>query len=128
MCAGSVDSETFDKLMATFDVVLMPRPSTPSTESAVPLKVFDAAKHKKPVVMSNVSGLTEAFSESAALIYDVKQPQDFVECCKKIYRNRPLAESLVAGALDAMENWPTVKDVANTQLDIMTAALASRKK
>lgn len=125
---GSVDGKTFDELMATFDVVLMPRPSTPSTESAVPLKIFDAAKHRKPVVMSNVSGLTEAFSEDAALIYDTKHPEDFVECCRKIYRNRPLAEALVTGALDAMKSWPTVKDVANTQLDVMTAALANRKK
>ncbi|MBE7001289.1 MAG: glycosyltransferase family 4 protein [Ruminococcaceae bacterium] len=116
---GSVDRERFDTLMATFDVVLMPRPSMPSTESAVPLKIFDAAKHKKPVVMSNVSGLTEAFSEKAALIYDTKQPDEFVTCCQKIYRNRPLAESLVAGELEAMKKWPSVEAVAKIQAQVM---------
>jgi len=125
LLTGSVDRKTFDEYMATFDVVLMPRPSMSSTESAVPLKVFDAVKHRKPVVMSNVSGLTEAFSENAALIYDTKRPHDFVECCRKIYRNRPLAEALVAGASDAMKNWPTVEDVANTQLNVMKAVLAN---
>lgn len=116
---GAVSQEKFDELTQTFDVMLMPRPSTPSTESAVPLKIFDAAIHKKPVVMSNVSGLTEAFSESAALIYNTKTPDDFVESCKKIYRNRDLAEKLVAGEEEALRLWPTVDEVASYQLEGM---------
>lgn len=116
---GSVSQEQFDELTQKFDVMLMPRPSTPSTESAVPLKIFDAAIHKKPVVMSNVSGLTEAFSEKAALIYDTKSPDEFIECCNKIYRNRELAENLVAGEEEALRLWPTVDDVASYQLESM---------
>lgn len=116
---GSVSQEKFDELTQKFDVLLMPRPSTPSTESAVPLKIFDAAIHKKPVVMSNVSGLTEAFSENAALIYNTKTPDDFLECCKKIYRNKILAEELVKGETEALSSWPTVDDVAKAQLNAM---------
>ena len=116
---GSVSQERFDELTQTFDVMLMPRPSLSSTESAVPLKIFDAAIHKKPVVMSNVSGLTEAFSDSAALIYDTKTPDDFVECCKKIYRNTELAEKLVKGEEEALDKWPSIEDVAKIQLNAM---------
>lgn len=116
---GSVSQEKFDELTQTFDVMLMPRPSTPSTESAVPLKIFDAAIHKKPVVMSNVSGLTEAFSDKAALIYDTKAPDGFVECCRKLYRNDALAESLVKGEEEALAKWPTVDEVAKMQLEAM---------
>lgn len=120
---GSVNREMFDELTSEFDVMVLPRPSTPSTESAVPLKIFDAAIHKKPVVMSNVSGLTEAFGEKAALIYDTKNPDGFVDCCKKIYRNTELAEKLVEGEEEALKNWPTVADVAKAQLDAMEAVL-----
>lgn len=116
---GSVSQAEFDELTSKFDVLLMPRPSTPSTESAVPLKIFDAARHKKPVVMSNVSGLTEAFSEKAALIYDHVNPCEFVECCKRIYRNTELADELVKGEMEALMNWPTVEDVAMRQIQIM---------
>lgn len=116
---GSVSQSKFDELTSRFDVLLMPRPSTPSTESAVPLKIFDAARHQKPVVMSNVSGLTEAFSEEAALIYDHMNPDEFIECCKRIYRNTELADELVKGEMDALLNWPTVEDVANRQIQAM---------
>lgn len=116
---GSVSQAEFDRLTSKFDVLMMPRPSTASTESAVPLKVFDAARHKKPVVMSNVSGLTEAFSEKAALIYDHSNPSEFVECCRKIYRNKELATKLIQGETDALLNWPTVEDVARKQIDAM---------
>lgn len=116
---GEVNQEEFDKQVSEFDVLLMPRPSTQSTESAIPLKIFDAAKHKKPVVMSNVSGLTEAFSEEAALIYDTQNPAEFVLCCKKIYRNYELAKCLVKGEEKALEAWPTVKMVAERQVNVM---------
>lgn len=116
---GSVSQMEFDKYIQKFDVMVMPRPSLLSTESAVPLKIFDAAYHRKPVVMSNVSGLTEAFSESAALIYDAKKPKEFVECCRKIYRNKQLAERLVQGEIEALRNWPSVMDVAKIQLESM---------
>lgn len=116
---GEVNQEEFDKQVSEFDVLLMPRPSTQSTESAIPLKIFDAAKHKKPVVMSNVSGLTEAFSEEAALIYDTQNPDEFMSCCKKIYRNYELAKCLVKGGEKALEAWPTVKTVAETQVNVM---------
>lgn len=121
---GTVGQEEFDRYIDKFDVMMMPRPSTRSTESAVPLKIFDAAKHKKPVVMSNVKGLTEAFGDDAALIYDTKQEKDFVECCKKLYRNRTLAESLVDGEIKALEAWPTVSDVAKVQLDAMIKVIS----
>lgn len=116
---GSVSQEQFDEYTQMFDVMLMPRPSTPSTESAVPLKIFDAAKHKKPVVMSNVSGLTEAFSDNAALIYNTKTPDDFVKCCRLIYRNHNLAEQLVKAEEEALALWPSVDDVALNQLNTM---------
>lgn len=116
---GEVNQEEFDKQVSEFDVLLMPRPSTQSTESAIPLKIFDAAKHKKPVVMSNVSGLTEAFSKEAALIYDTKNPDEFVSCCKKIYRNYELAKNLVEGEEKALEAWPSVRAVAETQANVM---------
>jgi len=119
ICTGSVDQQEFDNLVAQFDVMLMPRPSMPSTESAVPLKIFDAAIHKKPVVMSNVSGLTAAFSEDAALIYDTQDPDGFVACCQKLYRNEALARKLVAGEEEALRRWPTVEQVAAAQLQVM---------
>lgn len=121
---GEVNQEEFDKQVSQFDVLLMPRPSMHSTKSAIPLKIFDAAKHKKPVVMSNVSGLTEAFSNEAALIYSTKTPSDLVKCCKEIYRNLPLAAKLVAGEEKALAEWPSVKDVAVTQIEAMKQALA----
>ena len=117
---GQVSQQEFDEYTSKFDVMLMPRPSNPSTESAVPLKIFDAAIHKKPVVMSNVSGLTEAFSDEAALIYDTKNTDGFVDCCKKLYRNKELAASLVEGEKKAMEKWPSVEEVAQIQLDVMS--------
>ena len=120
---GAVPQNEFDKYVDGFDVMVMPRPSTSSTESAVPLKVFDAAYHRKPVIMSNVSGLTEAFSADAALIYDTKEPSGLVECCKKIYRNKELAESLVRGEVKAFKAWPTVIDVAKMQLEAMNGAI-----
>ena len=69
--------------------------------------------------MSNVSGLTEAFSENAALIYDAKNPDDFVKCCRSIYRNRSLAEKLVDGEKEALKIWPSIDDVASVQLETM---------
>ena len=123
---GSVSQEKFDEYVQKFDVMLMPRPSLPSTESAVPLKVFDAAIHKKPVVMSNVSGLTEAFSNDAALIYDTRTPDDFVNCCKKIYRNSELAKKLVEGELEALKRWPSIENVAKIQLQAMQEAIDER--
>lgn len=125
---GSVSQERFDELVAAFDVMLMPRPSTQSTESAVPLKIFDAVIHKKPVVMSNVSGLTEAFDDRAALIYDKKTPADFVDCCRKIYRNHTLAEQLVRGSEDALAAWPTVTQTAQWQLGAMEQAMQGRRE
>lgn len=116
---GSVPQEEFDRLTQNFDVVLMPRPRTPSTESAVPLKIFDAAIHKKPVIMSNVSGLTEAFSEEAALIYPAEKQSDIVKCCRQIYRNTQLALRLVEGESKALSSWPTVAEVAARQLQVM---------
>lgn len=123
---GSVSQDQFDNYVQKFDVMLMPRPSLPSTESAVPLKIFDAAIHKKPVVMSNVSGLTEAFSDDAALIYDTKAPEGFVDCCKKIYRNKELAKKLVDGELEALNLWPSVDDVAKMQLNVMQETINER--
>jgi glycosyltransferase involved in cell wall biosynthesis len=110
-----------------FDVFMIPRPSTLTTETAIPLKIFDAINHKKPIVMSDVSGLTDVLDNEQALIYSASDLNEFVNCCRKIYRNAPLAESLVSAASKRLSRWPAVGEVARRQLDVMENLIAANQ-
>lgn len=115
---GSVDKDKFEMILNAVDVLLIPRPSTIETETAIPLKIFDAVKLNKPIVMSDVSGLTEVLSNKEALIYDNKTPEKIVGLCRKIYRNTELAVELTEAAREKVSRWPSTQDIARRQVGI----------
>ena len=123
---GFLDQENYDKEVSMSDVILIPRPSTIETETAIPLKIFDAVKNNKPIVMSDVSGLTEVLTKNEALIYRNDKPIELVESCKQIYRNKDLAIKLINNANKKIENWPSDIEIAEKQLNIMSKLLKNK--
>jgi glycosyltransferase involved in cell wall biosynthesis len=120
---GYVNKDCYIENIKNSDVVMIPRPSTIATETATPLKLFDAIKYSKPIIMSDVSGLTEVLSSQEALIYKSDDLDGFIDCCRKIYRNKELAISLTSAARKKVENWPTHSDIAKRILSVLEAVI-----
>lgn len=117
---GFVSEEEYNKQLKLSDVLLIPRPSTIATETAIPLKIFDAIKVNKPIIMSNVSGLTEVLGYNEALIYQHDHYEELVQCCRRLYRNFDLANKLCTNAKDQLKLWPSNIDIAKKQVDIIS--------
>lgn len=116
---GFLDQEQYNDEMKKADVILIPRPSTLETNTAIPLKIFDAIAFNKPIVMSDAKGLLEVLTEKEALIFSSSNTSEFTEACKKIYRNEELAKQLTNAARIRVKDWPTNLEVAKKQLQII---------
>lgn len=120
---GFVDQKKYDAEIACSDVIVIPRVSNISTETTVPLKIFDAAEAGKPIIMSSVGGLMEVLGHNEALIYESDNLDDFVDKCKLIYRNYRLMGKLANNAKKRVAKWPTRRQVAEYQLEVMRNAI-----
>jgi glycosyltransferase involved in cell wall biosynthesis len=58
---GWLEKHLVDSYQAQAAVILMPRISTPGTETIVPLKAVEVCRNKKKIIASSVGGLVEVF-------------------------------------------------------------------
>jgi glycosyltransferase involved in cell wall biosynthesis len=61
---GIVLPEKVPEYMSCMDVFVMPRPSNRATETTIPLKIFEAMAMKKPIIATNVGGISEVLEDN----------------------------------------------------------------
>ncbi|MDM1412157.1 glycosyltransferase family 4 protein [Myroides odoratimimus] len=110
---GEVAPKDISKYWQDENIIVMPRPSTVSTETIIPLKVVDALKYSKLIVASDVGGLVELLThDKNAIIYDKNSLLDFEEKLVFCIENYNDLAYLRENASNTAENLPTWKDQA----------------
>lgn len=112
---GLVDKKEVKKHMQEIDILMIPRPSTLETETAIPLKIFDSIENGKPVIISDVFGLTEVLGENEAFVFDKKDKNGLYEACFKAYNNPALCSKKFKNAVSRMEKWPSWEEIHERQ-------------
>lgn len=112
---GLINKSEVEEYMNEIDVLMIPRPSTLETETAIPLKIFDSIEYGKPVIISNVYGLREVLSEKEAFMYDAKQANGLYEMCKYIYFHQDSCAIKYNNACSRLISWPTWEKVHEIQ-------------
>lgn len=97
------------------DVLMIPRPSTLETETAIPLKIFDSIEAGKPVIISDVFGLTEVLGENEAFVYKSSDPDGLYKACETAYKEQELSKQKYENAVKRLSEWPEWKDIHNIQ-------------
>ena len=115
---GLLPKEEADKISTEIDVLMIPRPSTLETNTAIPLKIFDSLQYGKPVIMSNVFGLTEVFSENEAFIFKNEESDGLFKMCQYVYMNRDLLDVKYNNALSRLREWPSWDKIHSLQNSI----------
>ena len=67
---GEINKHEIQYCLKNIDALIIPRPSSLATETIVPLKIFDYISYTKPIIMSNVGGLTEILNNDECLIFE----------------------------------------------------------
>lgn len=108
---GLIPKNEADKRAKEIDVLLIPRPSTLESNTAIPLKILDSVQYGKPVIISDVYGLIEVFSEMEAFIYKNNTHEGFIKICKYVYEHQEEIEKKYNFALKKIKEWPTWDDI-----------------
>ena len=112
---GLIPKEKADSLAREIDVLMIPRPSTLESNTAIPLKIFDAVQYGKPVIISDVYGLTEVLSEQEAFIYKNSLPDGLFNMCKYVYMHPEEMDEKHENAVKRIEKWPSWDDIHRRQ-------------
>lgn len=92
---GHLDKLEIPSKVVNVDFLIIPRPSTLATETTVPLKIFEYITLKKPILMSNVGGLTEILTPNIECV--TYEPGNCVDLLEKIIymsNNRQLLKKI----------------------------------
>jgi glycosyltransferase involved in cell wall biosynthesis len=77
---GKVNPDDVPNYLNAMDVFVIPRPSTPETETAVPLKILEAMSAGLPIVATRVGGLTEIIEDRInGILADPGNPKQLAE-------------------------------------------------
>lgn len=95
----TVPPSSVPDLLASLDIVVIPRPSTLATETTVPLKAFEAMAAGAAIVASDVGGLAEILSNGRnCLMYPAGDIAGLTGALEQLVRDRGLRERLQAAA------------------------------
>lgn len=105
-CHGHIEQAELADVVAKIDVLVIPRPSSVSTETIVPLKIFDYARYCRPVIMSDVGGLTEVLSPGTECqTYPAGDVEALANSIVKLVDNDQLMEALSVAALKKITSY-----------------------
>lgn len=97
---GEVKKEDLPEIISGIDLLLIPRPSTVSTETIVPLKVFEYITYHRPILMSDVGGLTEILEPGCeCMTYRAGDSEDLATKISLLIHDDHLMEKLHTSAL-----------------------------
>jgi glycosyltransferase involved in cell wall biosynthesis len=102
---GAVPYARIPKIMAEFDVCIVPHVESQFTESLNPIKLWEYLASGKPVVSSNVAG----FREYSDLCHIASGNKDFVVACQAALNEDP-ARAAERMAEAAKHSWDTCID------------------
>ena len=115
---GLVPKAEVEKHMNEIDVLMIPRPSSLETETAIPLKIFDSTESGKPVIISDVFGLTEVFGEEEAFVYNKKDADGLYKACCEAYNNPELCQKKFIAAKAKLKKWPLWQEIHERQNNV----------
>lgn len=118
VATGLIPKEEADKLSREIDVLMIPRPSTLESNTAIPLKIFEAIQYGKPVILSDVYGLTEVLSEQEAFIYKNSSKDGLFHMCEYIYANPEEMNKRYTCAVAKIVNWPKWDEIHLRQNEV----------
>ena len=102
---GLIPKNEVKEHMKEIDVLLIPRPSTLETETAIPLKIFDGVQYGKPVIISNVFGLTEVFDQSQSFIYEPRDKNGLYKICNYVYKHPEKLKEIYESSVKRIQAW-----------------------
>lgn len=120
LTTGFLEKKDYQRHIEKFDIFVIPRDKNLLTNTAIPLKIFDAIKNKIPIIMSDAKGLTEILDDNSALIYSSDTQGQIVDKCKILIENKELRLKLIRNASNKLKSWPTFEDIARAQLNYMS--------
>ena len=120
---GLVDKAEVEGHMQEIDVLMIPRPSSLETETAIPLKIFDSVECGKPVIISNVFGLEEVLGEDEAFVFEKHDRDGLYKSCLAAYNNQALCLEKFKNAVTKMKEWPTWNEIHVKQYKTFEEAL-----
>ncbi len=115
---GLITKNKADQMAKEIDVLLIPRPSTLESNTAIPLKIFETVQYGKPVIISNVFGLTEVFSDKEAFVYNNKTKDGLFNSCKYVYFHQDEMDNKYNNAIKKIKQWPTWDEIHMRQNEI----------
>ncbi len=106
---GTVNPDEVPKYMNEIDIYVMPRPSTQSTETVTPLKIYEAMSAKKAIIISKVGGLLEVLQPNEDCIaVEPGDVNDLANAIAKLSINEKLREQIAERAchkVQKVQNW-----------------------
>lgn len=120
---GLVEKGEVNRHMQEIDVLMIPRPSTLETETAIPLKIFDSVEHGKPAIISDVFGLKEVLGEDEAFVFNKNDGDGLYKACMEAYNNQSLCTEKFNKAVARMKKWPTWNEIHKKQYITFKEAL-----
>lgn len=92
---GGVPQDDMPALLDLMDVFVIPRPSTPATETAVPLKLLEAMALSKAIVATNVGGLLEVLQDGEdTVVVEAEDEEALAEGIMRLLTSRSLRDRL----------------------------------
>lgn len=116
LLTGFVGHKEYHRKISNFDIFLIPRPNNILTNTAIPLKIFDAIENRIPIVMSDAKGLTEILDNESAVIYNSMKQEQLIFSCQYLFKNKDLGVKLAQRATSKLEQWPTFENIAKLQI------------
>jgi len=102
---GRIAPEEVPDYLAALDIFVIPRPSTPATETAIPLKVVEAMAAGKAIVATRVGGLTAVLeNDRTALLAEPGNPEALADTILTLLRDPERRESLGSNARATVSN------------------------
>ena len=115
---GLIPKEEADKLSKEIDILMIPRPSTLESNTAIPLKIFEAVQYGKPTILSDVYGLTEVLSDQEAFVYDHNDSDGLFNMCKYAYSNLKELDKKYINSVIKIQKWPTWDEIHTRQNEV----------
>ena len=105
---GHVPHDQINEVYERSDVLVYPRRRSRITEVVTPLKPLEAMAQEKPIVISDVAGLTELIDKKSALVFEAENASDLAEKCLQLVRSEDLRRELGTSArihVQRHRNW-----------------------
>ncbi|MDP8218806.1 MAG: glycosyltransferase family 4 protein [Candidatus Theseobacter exili] len=116
---GAVPQSQVKSYMQKMDVIVVPRPSTPATETIVPLKIFEAMAARRPIIISRVGGLLEILAEGEnCLAFTPDDPEDLSNKIMILKNDPKIGLALAEKSYMLVQKQPDWKQVALSLADV----------